>query len=302
MLTDSAMQAVAKASCHHCGAQALTDAAPEQRWQRAGQEHTLVRCRACGGMFTDPLPSQPLLDELYGAEFNFGWYRDHYPVKLLDSLQRVLQYRQLGLLGGRILDFGGGLGYFSRVLRLCGYDAETRDPVYNGADKAKGQTTLDRFDTIVGHHMLEHAREPGELLEQLRGKLAHDGTLLLAVPNAGSLGYEAMGTRWVWSQPPYVHIHHFTATGLRALVERHGLQVVGEHYFERWDASTLADVKLHTLFERSDGGWSHSRWRWGRAQLNSLLRVAALALNAIVARAPEPSRAELLLVLRHAEK
>jgi SAM-dependent methyltransferase len=289
------------AACHHCGARAsgtLDDAAPGRHWQRAGEEHRLVHCAACGGMFTDPLPSQPLLDALYGDEFDFSWYRDHYPAKLLDSLQRVLQYRRLGLIGGRILDFGGGLGYFSRALRLFGYDAQTRDPVYDGTGRV-GRGS-DRFDTIVGHHVLEHAREPGELLEQLRAQLAPEGTLILAVPNAGSLGYRQKGTAWVWSQPPYVHVHHFTAPGLRALAERHGFEVAGEHYFERWDANTLADVKLAALFERSDGGWRHSRWRWGRAQVDSLLRLAALAAGAIVARTPASSRAELLLALRRA--
>ena len=249
-------------------------------------------------MFTDPLPSQALLDALYGEDFAFAWYRDHYPVKLLDSLQRVRQYRRLGLMRGRILDFGGGLGYFAHALRLCGYDAETRDPMYRATDQG---LTRDRFATIVGHHVLEHVRAPGELLDRLRAQLTPDGTLVLAVPNAGSRGYAKLGTRWVWSQPPYVHVHHFTAAGLRALVARHGFAVVGEHYFERWDASTLADVTLHALFARSDGGWRDSRWRWGRAQLTSLLRLTALALNAVVARAPA-SRAELLLVLRRADR
>jgi 2-polyprenyl-3-methyl-5-hydroxy-6-metoxy-1,4-benzoquinol methylase len=293
------MSAVATASCHHCGGRALTDAAPGQRWRRAGADHRLVRCRGCGGMFTDPLPSQALLDALYGDDFAFAWYRDHYPVKLLDALWRVLQYRRLGLIraGGRILDFGGGLGYFARALRLCGYDAETRDPMYRAADKG---LTRNPFDTIVGHHVLEHARAPGELLDTLRAQLTRDGTLVLAVPNAGSRGYAELGTRWVWSQPPYVHVHHFTAAGLRALAARHGFAVAGEHYFERWDASTLADVTLPALFARSDGGWRNARWRWGRAQLSSLLRLAALALNAVVAR-PPASRAELLVVLRRAD-
>ena len=297
MLIDSVMSAVARASCHHCGAAALTDAVPGRRWWRAGQAHTLVRCRGCGGMFTDPLPAQALLDRLYDDEFDFDWYRDHYPVKLLDALVRVRQYRRLGLVGGRVLDFGGGLGYFARALRLYGYDAETRDPVYDGAQLTKRR---ERFDTIVGHHVLEHARAPGPLLDDLREQLAPDGTLVLAVPNAGSRGYAALGTRWVWCQPPYLHVHHFTATGLRALAGRHGLTVIGEHYFERWDASTLADVTLRALFARSDGGWQHSWWPWGRAQASSLLRVAALALNAVAARPPAPRRAELLVVLRRA--
>jgi SAM-dependent methyltransferase len=257
-----------------------------------------LRCASCGGRFTNPLPSPALLDKLYGEDFNYGWYRDHYPAKLLDSLHRLWQYQRLGLLhGSRLLDYGGGLGYFSRAARLWKWDAETRDPMYD-----RGATTPgagERFDVIACHHMLEHAAQPGPLLDRVREALAPDGTLIVAVPNGASIGYQRRGHHWVWSQPPFVHIHHFTAAGLRALLARHGFEVTGEHYFERWDANAFADVRLANVYARwVDGRWARARWRWGTAQLNSLLRGLALAATTMTGGGPPEERSELLLVAR----
>jgi SAM-dependent methyltransferase len=285
-------------ACPHCQSADVCPSAPEKTWERDGQTYRLLSCARCGGRFTDPMPSAALLDQLYESEFNFGWYRDHYPAKLLDSLHRLVQYRRLGLLDGkRLLDYGGGLGYFSRAARLCRLDAQTIDPMHT-----RGASTQEQFDLVACHHVLEHAADPNPLVRDLRSALAPSGTLILAVPNGASLGYQRRGNDWVWSQPPFVHIHHFTAAGLRALVSRHGLDVVGEHYYERWDANALADVRLAALYARSDGRWSRARWRWGRAQVNSLLRLVALAASSVVGGGAPAQRSELLLVCRRSAR
>src|SRR5260370_32533746 len=137
-------------ACPHCQSAEVRPNEPQTNWERDGQCYRLLRCSACGGRFTDPMPSAALLDQLYGNEFNFGWYRDHYPAKLLDSLHRLLQYRRLGLLDGkRLLDFGGGLGYFSRAARLCRLEAQTIDPMHT-----RGAATRQQFDVLAFHHVL----------------------------------------------------------------------------------------------------------------------------------------------------
>jgi SAM-dependent methyltransferase len=280
-------------SCAHCGSTRLTDVGPHREWRYAGETCALRRCQDCGGIFSHPLPSPALLARLYGEEFNYGWYRDHYPAKLIDALIRVVQYRKMGLCSGRILDYGGGLGYFSQAARLMGHDATTYDPAMAGTPPPSGA-----FDTVVCHHVLEHARRPEEMLAAVERLLTSSGTLVVAVPNAGSLGYEKLGMDFVWSQPPFIHIHHFTAAGLRALLEREGWRVLSESYFERWDASTLADVRLARIFAAWDGRWGSARWRWGRAQLNSARRFLALLGTPLLGRAPAERRPELLVVAR----
>lgn len=273
---------------------------PYRAWSYAGETCSLSACDDCGGWVSDPLPSPAALAKLYGEDFNYGWYRDHYPAKLFDSLIRVLQYQRLGLIPGRdarILDFGGGLGYFSRAARLLGYDARTEDPAMTGAGPTSSSGS---FEVVVCHHVLEHTPHPEELLGTVRSLLTPAGTMILAVPNAASLGYETLGTDFVWSQPPFVHIHHFTPRGLRALLARAGFSIDAERFYERWDASTLADVKHARRFAAWDGRWSSTRWRWGMAQLNSASRFLALLATPVLSRVESERRPELLVVARRA--
>jgi SAM-dependent methyltransferase len=290
------------AGCPHCGSPRLGNENPAQSWEYGGQTCTLLRCADCGGLFTFPWPAAALIERLYKEGFSYRWYGDHYPAKLLDALHRVLQYRALGVLGpGRVLDYGGGLGYFSQAARFFGYPAETRDPMYEKATAGDTSALARDYAVIACHHVLEHALAPSETLRDIRGRLLHGGRVILAVPNAGGRGYREQGSHWVWCQPPFIHLHHFTARGLRSLVERAGFVVESEHYFERWDASAVADLRLVQLFRHWDAGWGRARWKWGTAQRNSLLRFAALLWTELTSREPPAERAELLLVLRAAD-
>ena len=286
-------------ACPHCGSLDLSTLAGGRTWTYAGEQCGLRGCGACGGQFSHPLPSPRLLERLYGQDFEYGWYRDHYPAKLIDAVARVFQYRRLGVLPGRrLLDFGGGLGYFARAARLFGYQAVTLDPMLDAAGAARQPLADGGFDVAVLHHVLEHAPRPREVLDRVGGLLAPSGTLVLAVPNAASLGYRQRGVDFVWSQPPFVHIHHFTARGLRSLLAAAGFEVLAEHYFERWDASTLADVRLPRLFARFDGRWKASRWPYLAAQVASAARFAALCATPVVSSVQPSERPELLIVAR----
>jgi len=286
--------------CPHCGASCVEPYRPEKQWEYAGEAIKLLHCPACDGQFSHPLPSAALLEQLYGKDYDYSWYRDHYPAKFLDALTRVWQYRKRGLLRGkRILDYGGGLGYFSKALRLFGYEAETRDPVYQRS--ATGQATAasvaaagEKWDVVVCHHVLEHAPDPGAFLTGLGTLLAPGGSILIVVPNADSLGYKSYGPDWIWHQGPFIHIHHFTPRGLRTLVEQHGYQITGENYFERWDANTLADVGMTKQFQNWDGSFFTAPKRKRAALRNTARRFGALLLSELLFQGSTVKRPELL--------
>jgi SAM-dependent methyltransferase len=261
----------------------------------------VLRCTDCQGQFTYPPPSPELLGQFYKDSFSYKWYQNHYPAKLLDALHRVLQYRRLGAIGeGPLLDYGGGVGYFGRAARLLGYKAETRDPMYESvteqksADAAPAQT----YATVTCHHVLEHAIDPAAMLRSIHALLQPGGKLIIAVPNAASLGYLRRGVHWVWSQPPLIHLHHLTPAGLQALLGRTGFAVEKELFFDRWDASVAADVKWAQRFARWDARWSSTPWKWGTAQLNSARRFVALAASYVTSTQAPSDRAELLIVAR----
>ena len=267
-----------KATCLVCGGPTIQPM-ESRLWQLFGREYRLVWCDACGSAYSDPVPDDEILKRLYRQHFDYRWYRDHYEAKLLDAHIRVKEYGER--LGRRVLDFGGGLGYFSHAAREAGLNSVTYDPYAADADPGGD------WDCVVALHVLEHTNDLDRAISQMKCRLRPGGSLLLAVPNFCGEGYRRMGMDWVWAQPPLVHVFHFTATGLAKLVERHGFAQVVCSYHERWDANTTADIEHAKEFRRADSAWGyqpfsrlHSYRRWV-VRRNTKRRFAALGRSLV---------------------
>lgn len=219
-----------------------------QGWLIDGQRYKLVKCRSCGSICTTPRPTAKALEQLYRTSFDYCWYQDHYDAKLRDCRMRVKEYGPL--LGRRVLDFGGGMGYFSQAVAEAGLEGVTYDPYTNAAPPGEGQ-----WDCVVSLHALEHSNDPDRTISLIKRFLAPGGRVIIAVPNAAGLGYKELGMRWVWAQPPLIHIFHFTARGLAALLSRHGFTEIQVSYHERWDANLYCDLEHAAQFRKWDMAW-----------------------------------------------
>jgi SAM-dependent methyltransferase len=226
-----------------------------ETWEFGNISYGLLRCPACNCAFTNPLPDNQSLKTYYEKVFNYRWYADHYGAKLRDARSRLAEYRDL--LGNRMLDFGGGLGYLSKVAREAGLDSVTFDPY-----TAKKVPQPGVWDSVVSLHALEHSNDPDTTIELMKSMLRPGGSLILAVPNFGGRGYREQGMKWVWAQPPLIHIFHFTAEGLRALLIRHGFENIRVSYHERWDANLISDLENVDKFRRMDSDWGRRRYNF----------------------------------------
>jgi SAM-dependent methyltransferase len=220
----------------------------DKRWLFFEKSYQLTRCGACQSAFTSPLPDDASLQRIYQSSFDFRWYRDHFPAKLKDCRMRLEEYKNL--LGQRVLDFGGGVGYFSQVAREAGHTSVTYDPFTASVPAEKGA-----WDTVVALHVLEHANDLDRMCGQFKELLVPGGRLVLAVPNFSGNGYREQGMQWVWAQPPLIHIFHFTASGIAALLSRHGFSDIQVSYHERWDANLYCDLKHVKRFRKWDAAW-----------------------------------------------
>jgi SAM-dependent methyltransferase len=233
--------------CPICSETALKRPSDES-WTLDGTTYYLLRCEGCQTAFTNPLPSDDVLNHFYQTSFNYRWYSDHLKAKLKDARIRFSEYK--ALLRGSILDFGGGLGYFSQVCRSNGHKSITYD-LYSS-----NNPTNEKWDALVALHVLEHTNDPNELVLKFKALLNPGGRLIVAVPNYGGIGYRSQGMHWVWAQPPFLHIFHFTANGLSKLLERHGFVDMEISYHDRWDANTYCDVNHPRSSRKFDAAWS----------------------------------------------
>ena len=209
---------------------------------------SVVRCRGCGLLRTDPRPTVGTIGFYYPEA-----YAPHQPVAVLTGrgngeLGR-LAHRARVRLGdtratsvpptapGRLLEVGCGAGGFLQAMAARGWDvaglelsaraaARARNlgyPVHEGV-VASFPPPAEPFDLVVAWMVLEHLHDPVGDLARLRSWTRPDGWLALSVPDASSLEFRLFRDRWFALQLPN-HLWHFTPATLARLLERGGWEV-----------------------------------------------------------------------------
>ena len=141
-------------------------------------------------------------------------------------------------------------------------------------------------------HVLEHLRDPGGALLHLRGGLAPEGRILLALPNARAWERRLWGRHTLSWDPPR-HRWHLTPQGLEGLVRSAGLEVAGRFSLISDDVYDAAGSLRWLLYSRA---WTDARSVRGRAAMAAGLAAAPMGLLLGLA-APRDARASLGYVL-----
>lgn len=196
------------------------------------QERTVSyqRCSSCFSIF---LPEPDWLDEAYSEA-----------ISALDVglLERCVQLANIAnaivgaerLRGGRFLDFAGGYGTLTRLMRDRGLDFRHLDPLCANIFAVGHEGTLDEhYDLITAFEVLEHLPDPVASLEPV--SRASDVLLLTTqvlpqpAPQPGDWDYFAPETGQ--------HVTFYTVAGLRALADRLGMELTSSgrlvHVFHR---------------------------------------------------------------------
>ncbi len=102
------------------------------------------------------------------------------------------------------------------------------------ADVSRAPFADGVFSVITLFHVLEHVTSPAPFLAAVGRLLAPDGDLIVQVPNVDSWQARAFGPRWGGLDVPR-HVVDYSATTLRATLERNGFLIVGESHFSLRD-------------------------------------------------------------------
>jgi 2-polyprenyl-3-methyl-5-hydroxy-6-metoxy-1,4-benzoquinol methylase len=209
--------------------------------QLAGRpRYPLTRCIACGSARTEVRADRSPPSSLYEA----GTYAAARPAldRLLDPLRALVERDKLRFVAGlprgaRVLEVGAGDGSFVSRLNASGFQASGIEPSERGVRAAQDRGTpveratleeldlrLGSLDCAIAWHVLEHLDDPLAALTQIGPWIRDGGRLVVACPNLASLQARIGGDRWFHQDVPR-HRTHFTAVGLRRLVERTGFRV-----------------------------------------------------------------------------
>ncbi|MBI1884563.1 MAG: class I SAM-dependent methyltransferase [Chlamydiae bacterium] len=234
-------------------------------------EFSLWKC-TCGLIFINPQPQEeiiPYYPEIYeayeprthhallGAKFLkkleriYDSLEDHFWEKILFLPFRPLIRGTLVKPEGRLLDFGCGSGDFLEKMKGLGMEVWGVDfsEIALRRARARGLNVLslkeshfpdEYFDVITLNHVFEHLPDPLLSLMDLRRVLKRDGTLIINVPNIGSLGFKIFGRCWHALETPR-HFFLYSLKTLRQCAEKSGFQEV-RRTFQSFPAFSLISL------------------------------------------------------------
>jgi 2-polyprenyl-3-methyl-5-hydroxy-6-metoxy-1,4-benzoquinol methylase len=213
--------------------EALADfMASTDRFDRYGR---IVRCTACGLVFTNPRPSARRIAEGYSEAVDHDY-------ALQDSSRSINAHLALHTIkrfatGGRLLDVGAATGYFLNAARL---DFETCgiEPSRWAAEYARSRLGLDvrvgnledmefeaeSFDVVTLNDVIEHLTDPLAALKRLNALLKPGGLLYLVTPDVKSVSARVLRGHW-WGLRP-AHLYYFAPDTLTAMLGKAGFEVV----------------------------------------------------------------------------
>ncbi|NJN28208.1 MAG: class I SAM-dependent methyltransferase [Cyclobacteriaceae bacterium] len=208
-----------------------------------GESFAISQCKNCSFLFTNP---RPILSEI-GKYYHSDEYISHSNQlnnirDLLYKLARFYTLRnKVKLINSlskknNVMDFGCGTGDFLYSCRQSSWNIYGYEPEEKARKQAEIKTkasinktllelkNLPQFEIITLWHVLEHIHDLNDTLSLLKGKLAKNGKLLLAVPNAASLDAKIYNEYWAAYDVPR-HLYHFTQKTMRTLLHKHALKI-----------------------------------------------------------------------------
>jgi 2-polyprenyl-3-methyl-5-hydroxy-6-metoxy-1,4-benzoquinol methylase len=205
-----------------------------------GRHHTIVQCRQCGLVYTNPRLDEHDIVGTYEAVED--------PLYIEEREGRVLTFQRhlkpleriAGSPNGRpLLDVGCYTGVFVEIAARHGWDAWGVEPSHWAVEQAQArglhvvQGTLDtaelpgaHFDVVTMWDVIEHLTDPRAALEQTHCLLKPGGLVVVHTIDIDSFFARVMGARWPWLME--MHVYYFSRRTLRALLEKCGFEVLSD--------------------------------------------------------------------------
>ena len=209
----------------------------------SGEEFNIRECTQCNFKFTSPRPSQDAIGPYYQSEAYISHSDSTAGVinKLYHAVRRKTLADKVHLINqlhpkGSLLDIGCGTGNFLKACTDAGWltkGVEADPAARQKAVQTSGcevQADLlqaykgKRFDVITLWHVLEHLHQLEESLLKIKGMMAKEAVLVIAVPNSGSFDARFYRQYWAAYDVPR-HLYHFSPDTLSKLLAKYGLKV-----------------------------------------------------------------------------
>ena len=228
-------------NCPVCGSPHSTLKLKAKDYTVSNEMFHIVTCDSCQLIYTNPRPAANEAGPYYNAsayishsDTNEGIINKLYHAVRKFTLQSKTNWIELEKKGTKeLLDIGCGNGHFLAAAKERGWHINGLELDLETAARAAKLTGLaissslkeieleKRFQVITLWHVLEHVYEIDTYFEFFKNRLAPNGKLLLALPNAASFDANYFKEHWAAYDVPR-HIYHFTPATISALAAKYG--------------------------------------------------------------------------------
>jgi 2-polyprenyl-3-methyl-5-hydroxy-6-metoxy-1,4-benzoquinol methylase len=256
-------------TCNMCGSNSIYHKVIGQRLNQStgmkpkrkhGISVTVLKCKKCGLIFSDPMPVPNDIQDHYGLPPETYWktelfaWDENYFSEEIKELKKLMPITH----GMKALDIGAGLGKSMLSLQKAGFDAyglEASIPFYERAISKMNipkerlkfsmlediEYSVEEFDFITFGAVLEHLYDPAGSIKKALKWLKPGGIIHIEVPSSKHLiqrminwYYRLMGTFYVSNISPMhspFHLYEFDLKSFKKLGEQNYFDVVKADYF-----------------------------------------------------------------------
>ncbi|MBL7963597.1 MAG: class I SAM-dependent methyltransferase [Flavobacteriales bacterium] len=285
--------------CNMCGTPVEENRVLGRRLNRPHGRHprrvigiatTVVRCRSCGLVYTDPQPVPFDIQDHYGVPPESYWKEDYF--QMPEGYFGGEVRRARALLGDRpglrALDVGAGIGKAMIALELGGFEThgfEPSKPFHERAITRMGirperlkQAMIEEveyepasFDFVTFGVVLEHVYDPSAAIVKAMGWLRKGGVMHIEVPSSrwlinrfANLYYRLRGTDLVANTSPMhepYHLYEFDLESFRRHAARHGYSIAfHEQYVCKTFLPSVFDAILKPVMRLTGTGMQLCVW------------------------------------------
>lgn len=190
----------------------------------SGEAIYYARCTDCGFLYAPSLHAwseSQFLERIYNKDY-IQFDGEYAEVRPRQNAQTIVQYFSHQRSGISHLDYGGGNGLTSKLLRNDGWNSVSFDPFPSSQTDI---TSLGDFNLITAFEVFEHVPDLHGMMNNLEKLLRPGGVVMLTTFLSDGQIKEGERLSWWYAAPRNGHISLFSSKALRRLAGLHGFNV-----------------------------------------------------------------------------
>ena len=238
-------------SCLNCGSMSW-----KEKYTFKHTNKKILECQNCHLMVVSPFPSRDELNDIYNENYfnntkllepntsGIYGYVDYvserinkqYGYKII--CEKINKYLIDEMNSPKILDFGCGLGHFIDVAFDYGYSTNGVEFNQYAIDYINNRYRYhvesfddfnwadNKFDVITAFDVIEHLREPLNIINKFNAALNTNGLLIISTTDSKSLVSRIIGQKLEDFRRLGEHIYFFSRKNLSDILIKHGFNIL----------------------------------------------------------------------------